>query len=427
MVNKYIRIAEKLFIILGLSFFSGVFGVDSLGLLLPSIVVTLIRFFVWGMSTILICIFWKDTIIICKRNILLCILTVLALLSFVWSEFPDFTLSISRDILMMTSFGLYFATRFNQKEQVQLIAYTLLIGCFLSIIVALLFPMVGIHQGSAGMDDHPGAWKGVYGHKNNFGSMMVLCSITFFTLPKENSIIYKWFGFGLSLVLMLLSTSKTSLVLSFVLVLIIMFYKNFRWHGKISVIFTNIGILLIGCFAVPLLTYWVELLTGLGKDATLTGRTPIWTYALGRLMEKPLLGYGRAAFWAPKSPYAIEAGQALGTGWVAPHGHNGFLDLALDLGLIGFSLFLIIYLTVFVRALKQGYATKNLEYLWPLAYVTFLSINNVTESIFLRGENVYWTLFLTVVFTLTQRKKIQQINIPNKKNYMHVTSTRLNT
>ncbi|MBW4593975.1 MAG: O-antigen ligase family protein [Brasilonema angustatum HA4187-MV1] len=421
MVKKYLRIAEKAFIILGLSFFSSVFGVDSLGLVLPSAVVTFIRFFVWGMSTLLVAVFWKKTIILCRKNILLCILSVIALLSFLWSEFPDFTLFNSRDILMMTSFSLYFATRFNQKEQVQVIANALLIGCFLSIIAALVLPSVGIHQASDAMEAHPGAWKGVYGHKNNFGSMMVLSSITFFTLPKENSFFYKWFGFGLSLVLMLLSTSKTSLVLSFVLIFIIMFYKNFRWHGKISVIFTNIGILLLGCIIVPLLTYWVELLTGLGRDATFTGRTPIWTYALGRLMERPLLGYGRGAFWAPKSPYAIEAGQALGTGWVAPHGHNGFLDIALDLGLIGFSLFLIIYFTAFVRALKQGYATKNLEYLWPLAYLTFLSINNVTESILLRGENVYWTLFITVAFTMSQRKIIQPINIQNKKSYLHVT------
>ncbi|NMF61501.1 O-antigen ligase family protein [Brasilonema octagenarum] len=420
-MKKYLRIAEKAFIVLGLSFLSGVFGVDSLGLVLSSAVVTFIRFFVWGMSTLLVAVFWKNTIITCRNNILLCILSVIALLSFFWSEFPDFTLFNSRDVLMMTSFSLYFATRFNQKQQVQVIANTLLIGCFLSIIAAFVLPSVGIHQASDAMVSHPGAWKGVYGHKNNFGSMMVLSSVTFFTLPKENSFLYKWFGFGFSLVLMLLSTSKTSLVLSFVLIFIIMFYKNFRWHGKISVIFTNIGVLLLGCIIVPLLTYWVELLTGLGRDATFTGRTPIWTYALGRLMERPLLGYGRGAFWAPKSPYAIEAGQALGTGWVAPHGHNGFLDIALDLGLIGFLLFLTIYFTAFVRALKQGYATKNLEYLWPLAYLTFLSINNVTESILLRGENVYWTLFITVAFTLSQRKTVQPINIPNQKNYLHVT------
>jgi exopolysaccharide production protein ExoQ len=398
--SKSLRLAEKSFIILGLSFFSGIFGVYSLSLVLPKVVVTLVRFLVWGMSSILICVFWKSTIIILSRNILICILTALAFLSFSWSEFPDFTLFNAKDILMMTSFSLYFAIRFSLKEQVQLIASTFFLGSIISTIFALGYPDIGIH-GADGLVEHLGAWKGIYGHKNVLGSMMVLSSLTFFLLPKENLNLYKWTGVFLSIFLMVLSTSKTSIVLSFVLILIIIFYKNFRWQGKISVIFTNIGILILGCLAVFVLTYWIELLTGLGRDPSLTGRTPIWGYALTRLMERPLLGYGRGAFWAPNSQYAVEAGQAIG-GWIPPHGHNGLVDLALDVGLIGLSLFLISYFTVFLRALKQAYGTKNPEELWSLVYLTFLAMNNVTESCLLYGANLYWVLFITVVFTLNE-------------------------
>ncbi len=414
-MSKSLRFAEKIFIILGLSFFSGVFGVESMGDVLPKAIVTLIRFFVWGMSSILVCIFWKSAIITATRDKLLCILTALVLLSFIWSEFPSFTLSETRDVLMMTSFGLYFATRFNLKEQVQLVACTLLIGSILSTIFALAFPALGIH-----ISDHPGAWKGVYGHKNSLGSMMVLSSLTFFLLPKESSILYKWCGFIFSLILMILSTSKTSLVLSILLLLIIMFYKNFHWKGKISVIFIDIGILILGCVAVLVFTYWVELITGLGKDPTLTGRTPLWGATLARLMERPLLGYGRGAFWAPKSQYAIEAGQAIGSGWVPPHGHNGFLDLALDVGLIGFSLFLMSYFTSFARALKRSYATKNLEELWPLAYLTFLAMNNVTESCLLYQANVYWVLFITVCLTTNQKRKFKKNSNLRNKSDLHL-------
>ncbi len=408
--SESLRLAEKGFIILGLSFFTGVFGVHSLALVLPSAVVTLIRFFVWGMSTLLVGILWKSTIIIVSRNVLLCILTALAYLSFSWSEFPDYTLFNARDILMMTSFGLYFATRFSFKEQVKLVGITLLIGCFLSTIFALEFPEIGLH-GLDEVESHPGAWKGVYGHKNFLGSMMVLNSVAFFLLPKENPLIYRYAGFIFSLVLMLLSTSKTSLVLSFLLLSIIMFYQNFRWQGKISVIFTDIAILIGGCVLVLLLTYWVELLTGLGRDPSLTGRTFIWGYALTRLMERPLLGYGRGAFWAPGSEYAVEAGQSIGTSWIPPHAHNGIVDLSLDVGLIGLSLFLIIYFTAFVRALKLAYATKNPEDLWPLAYLTFLAMNNVTESCLLLSANVYWVLFITVVFTINQKGKFKKLTI----------------
>ena len=392
------RFAEKSFIILGLSFFSGIFGVYSLGLVLPQAVITLILFLVWGMSNILICVLWKSTIITVSRNILICILTALAFFSFIWSEFPEFTLFNARDVSMMTSFGLYFATRFSLKEQVQLVAITLFLGIFLSIIFGIGYPDIGIH-GADGLVEHLGAWKGIYGHKNTLGSMMVLSSLTFFLLPKENSNLYKWTGFIFSVILMVLSTSKTSLVLSFVLILIIIFYKNFRWQGKISVIFTNIGILILGCLTILVLNYWIELLTGLGRDPSFTGRTPLWGYALIRLMERPLLGYGRGAFWAPNSQYASEIGQSITSGWIPPHAHNGFVDLALDVGLIGLSLFLISYFKVFLRELKQAYATKNPEEIWSLVYLTFLAMNNVTESCLLYGANLYWVLFLRVCFT----------------------------
>lgn len=409
-LSKFLRLAEKGFIILGLSFFSGVFGVHALGALLPKFVVTLVRFSVWGMSTILVCLLWKSTIITASRDKLLCLLTVLALVSFVWSESPDFTLFNARDVLMMTSFGLYFATRFSLKEQVQLVACTLFIGSLLSTILAIGLPSIGVHQAD-GIESHPGAWKGVYGHKNELGSMMVLNSLTFLALPKENSNFYKWCGLSFSLVLMLLSTSRTSLVLSILLILLMVFYKNYRWQGKISVIFIDIGILLLGCVALLIFTYWVELLTGLGRDPTLTGRTPLWGTVLARLMERPLLGYGYAAFWAPKSKYAIEAGYAIGSGWVPPHAHNGLIDLLLDVGFIGLSFFLMSYFTTFAQALKRAYATINPEDLWPLAYLSFLAMNNVTESYLMHLANVYWVLFITVVFTINQKSKFKKLTV----------------
>ncbi len=115
------RLAEKIFIILGLSFFAGVFGINSLGLILPKFIVQLLMYFIWGMSSFLVCFFWKSAIITASKNKFLCILTLLALLSFTWSLFPNYTFINAREVLMMTSFGLYFATRFSLKEQVQLL------------------------------------------------------------------------------------------------------------------------------------------------------------------------------------------------------------------------------------------------------------------------------------------------------------------
>jgi O-antigen ligase len=405
-LNQLIRLIEKSFIVLGLTFFSGAFGTYSLGIVVPSFVIGLIKFFVWGTSTFLILILWKNTLITIRRNLLLFLLTALACLSFMWSQVPYFTLNISTDILYMTFFGLYFAIRFSLKEIVELVALTLFIGGIISTICAIGMPRIAVHIG----DVHAGAWKGIYNYKNQLGSIMNLMCVSFFALPKDNLKIYKYSGIMFSILLILLSTSKTSLVVFLLLISTIIFYKNFRWKGKISVILLDIGILILGCFTVVIVTYWVEILTELGRDATLTGRTPIWGVMIVRLMQRPFLGYGIGAYFSPKSPYAFEAGQALKTGWIPPSGHNGFLDLAVDIGLIGLGLFIIIYLTSFIRALKLAYASKNSEDIFPLVYLIMLATNNITESLLLYESNIYWVLFVTITFVLNQNSSVTDEN-----------------
>ncbi|AFY55945.1 lipid A core-O-antigen ligase-like enyme [Rivularia sp. PCC 7116] len=413
--SQIIRLLEKSFIFIGLTFFSGVFGVDSLGIVLPQSIVSLFRFSTWGISAFLVLLLWQNTLIKISQNLLLFILVAIAYFSFIWSQFPDVTFFTSRDILMTTCFGLYFATRFSLKEQVELIAFTLLIGAIASIFCVVALPNVAIHS-----DVHAGALKGLYGHKNHFGGMMILMCLTFFALPKENLKIYKYFGMMFSVFLILLSTSKTSLVISLLLISIVFFYKNFRWKGKISVVLLDVGILILGCVSIFVFAYWVELLTGLGRDATLTGRTPVWGVMISRLMERPFFGYGRGAFFAPKSAYAFEAGQAIKTGWIPPHGHNGFLDLAVDVGFVGLALFLITYLVSFARALKRAYTSHNPEDFFPLTFLLLLIMNNVTESLLIYQSNIYWVLFLTTTFTLSQKESISEDNEDEEmeENYM---------
>ncbi|PLZ97211.1 O-antigen polymerase, partial [Fischerella thermalis CCMEE 5328] len=188
-IVNYLKFAEKGLFILGLSFFSGIFSPESMGTILPEIFVSFIRFSLWGIFTFLIVLVWQDAIAIINRNKILFILSVLAYFSFIWSELPDYTLLNARDIWMMTTFALYFAIRFSFKEQIKIITYTLLIGMFMSFIFVYAFPGIGRHW-----VDHPGAWKGVYGHKNYLGSLMVLSSLAFLSLSKDSLLIYRWGG-----------------------------------------------------------------------------------------------------------------------------------------------------------------------------------------------------------------------------------------
>jgi O-antigen ligase len=411
-MQNFLYKLEKSFAILGLLFFSGAFGEALPALISP------IRYLVWGGSIALILLRWRSSLHTARRDIILWILSVIILLSFLWSHLPAFTIRDNREVIQMACFGLYFAARYTIKEQIYLVAWTLGIGAIGSIIFALAVPSVGIHQ-----LDHPGAWKGLYGYKNNLGSMMVLSAFTFFLLPiRYTNRFYKWAGFGLSIAVMLLSTSKTSLVVSILIIAILVFYRNFRWEGKVTVFFLDIFILGLASLVLLVFTNWVELLTTLGKDPTLTGRTPMWGVAFMRLMDKPLLGYGRGAFWAPGSHYAREAGRAVSNGFVPPHIHNGFIDLALDVGFIGFVLFLISFLIAYSRALKQAYATDSTENIWYLGFLMFLFMNNMTESYLLFKSNIYWVLYMTTALSAMKTYPVFKGFIKKESNVLASTS-----
>ncbi len=393
-MKKIIARSEICFVIISLTFFVG-----AIARIFPSpAIVFLVRYLIWGITGIAIYSQRRIVLYAIRRNILLCILTIIILLSFFWSLYPVSTIKNLREVLQMTMFALYFATRFSLKEQVKLIASTFALGILLSLFYGIFMPGIAIHQGG-----HAGAWKGIYDYKNTFGSMMVLSSVAFFSLPVEKPIdkLYKWVGYSMSLVMILLSTSKTSLVISCLLIFILLLYKNFRWKGKISVVYLDIGVLIFSCIATFVLTEWVNIVNGLGRDPTMTGRTVIWDYALLQIEERPLLGFGRGAFWDPQSPYAFAAGRQLSSWFRPPHAHNGFIDLGLDVGLIGLALFVAVFLISYVRSLRMAYSSKKQEDIWPMAFLTFLAMNNITESYLLRGATIYWVLYLTTAMSLS--------------------------
>ncbi len=412
---KNIEPVEKVFSVLALTFFSGglLLGgnegtIPATPGLIPTYIVTLIRYLIWVGSTALLLLRWRNTLAVASRDLVLWILVTLILLSYIWSNLPTYTLLGGREVWQMTTFALYFASRYSLREQVRLVAWTFGIGSAFSLIFALGFPSIGKHGA-----DHPGSWKGIYDYKNTLGSMMLIGSLAFFLLPVDNPKrkFLKWLGLCLPLSVIVLSTSKTAIVVCFLLAVMLIFYRAFRWQGKISVIYLDLTVLVVGIVGTFVLTNWAALLGSMGKDPTLTGRTPMWDMIIKFIMDKPFLGYGRGAFWAPGTGYPAIVGGTLSHRFVAPHGHNGYLDFALDVGLIGLGLFLFCFITAFIKALKRAYAAKSPEEIWPLAFLLFLAMNNIMESYILRLANIYWVLFVATVLSVPQ---IVPKHFPNK-------------
>ncbi|MEB3294954.1 MAG: O-antigen ligase family protein [Synechococcales bacterium] len=391
-MKRFIAIAEIVFVIFGFTFFTGVGlfgGKPGAPALIPIVLATPLRYFVWGMAGLLLCLRWKRSLTVATQNPLLILLTVWVSCSFVWSENFALSLDKSREVWQMATFGFYLGTRFTLKQQLRLFSGSLLLGAILSILLAIGVPYIGIHQ-----DEHVGAWKGIYVFKNALGSMMSLAAACFTLLPLQP--IVKAVGVFLAMALMLLSTSKGALLLFFINLFLLYLYRSFRWKGKITVILIDLGLLVGGTVITVVLSQWVNLLTALGKDPTLTGRIPMWGSALQALMEKPLFGFGRGVFWAEGSYRALTAGRSVNYGYIPPNCHNGFIDLSLDNGFIGLGLFFLCFFVTYITALRRAYGSNRGEDSLPLAFLTLLLINNCTESYLLDLTNIYWVLFTAV-------------------------------
>ena len=380
-------------------YFMGGLGV----FLTTSLMLTLFRYTILLITFTLLTIRWRTTLQVAKKCPTIWLLSALAIASVVWSIFPQVSYdSIRGQLLQTTLFGLYFASRFTLKEQLQLVAVTLGIGACLSLFYGLAIPSIGITGGGK----FAGAWRGIYGGKNGLSNRMAMALLAFFVLAinKDNkqARLFAWAGIGLAIALILLSTSKSGLVTFIMLLLVLSFYRKYRWEGKKTILLLDLLILILGVITVGVIGNWDTLLTDLGRDPTLTGRTLIWQGAIAKIQERPWLGYGRGSFWATGSRYAAEVGAGVAHGYIPGYAHNGFIDLTLALGLIGLLLFTVIFATTFMKALKRAYRAEDSGEFWPLGFLVLLVMANLSESNLMNGGNIFWVLFVAISFSLNQ-------------------------
>lgn len=387
----------------GYSIVSWLFFCNGIGTIVGEneAILKLLRYSILLIALLLLLARWKTTLRALSKGGVLWLFVGLMVASLSWSMSPSYTLeSIRGEVLPMTAFALYFASRFNMREQMQILAITLGIGAALSLFYAIAIPSIGRHGG----DEFDGAWKGIYPQKNNFSTTLTMTMLVFFVLSLVNQNhrerLLARCGLLLSVAMIVLSTSKSGLIIFILMLIVVMLSRLFRWRGSRSVLVLDIGgLTMLGLGAVLSVT-WQAIVIGLGKDPTLSARTYIWTGAIEKIMQEPLLGYGRAAFWVPDSIPAWEVGALASKGFIPSHAHNGFIDIALELGLVGLGLFVLGFIPTYLLALRRAYRARHPEDLWPFAFLTLMVISNMTETVLMTRTSPYWVLYMTLFLSL---------------------------
>lgn len=206
--------------------------------------------------------------------------------------------------------------------------------------------------------------------------------------------------------MLLLSRSKTSLVIFIVLVILLPFFNALRWNSGLKVHFFMIVVILSGGIATWFINIQEGVLTSLGRDSTLTGRLPLWSTLVDASQDRPWLGFGYNAFWLGWQGDGSSSVWSMHP-WHPNHAHNAFLDLYLNLGLIGLTVFMLGFLSVCIKAANWVRLTKTAEGFWPLMYMIFLLLINQTESVLLSQNNILWLLYVTIGLSMTIQRHAQ--------------------
>ncbi|MEO1374463.1 MAG: O-antigen ligase [Cyanobacteria bacterium J06635_10] len=362
-------------------------------------------FFNYLVTFFLLILRWKKVMQVMKKEKIILLLVGIAVLSFVWSSLPKKTLTRGIAIIGTTLFGIYIASRYTIKQQLQLLGWMYGIAVIFSFLFIAAIPNWGIMGGI-----HEGRWRGIYNHKNTLGKVIVP-GITVFLLLAYNSKKYSWLfwmAFSLAFILLVRSSSTSSLLNGVCLIAASISFRVFRWRDNLMVP-TTIAMVSFGTIFYVIVSWTTELiLKALGKDTTLTGRGDMWPYIFEMIGQHPFLGYGYGAFWYGPDTPSFYIWQA--TGWTPPNSHNGFLDLWLQIGLIGLLIYLFGYLAITLpKALYWLRVTRTSEGFWPLTYMTYMFLANISETTLMIQNDIFWVLYVAVAFSVQIPPERQRI------------------
>ena len=261
--------------------------------------------------------------VLCLSYFLWCLLTCL------WAEAPD--ISLKRWIVFACEVlaGLGIARRASPRQ-------------FVWVTWACTFSWVALGVVAEVTQSTFRPWEGGYRfagifHPNEMGGVCALLSMSSLYLAHgrgvRNRLMLGMLGVGV--VFMILTGSRTalaSMLVSYAAMWLLMTPgPKFVMRSLVAVAGISLFMVASGLGVLDVSQESVELGRQDNDVGSLTGRVPLWEELLGYVAERPLLGYGFNGFWTGDRIADISAVQ----GWTLSSAHNVYIDLLLNIGLIG--------------------------------------------------------------------------------------------
>lgn len=319
-----------------------------------------------------------------------------------WSVAPDATARRFVAIVFTTLAGVVLAARWDWRRLAEIVAAAHALSAVLSLLLALLKPDWGVMS-----ELFPGAWRGLWSEKNNMGGAMAMgagfCLAAAALSPPRRWI---WVGFaGLCVFLVLMSTSKTALLALILTLGAVAYVWLVRRHPAVAATMAWLAVIGVILAVLVGLTLSDQVLAWLGKDATLTGRTAIWEGLLRQVSTRPWTGFGYGAIWDNTDPYGPLSWITADAKYKPNHAHNGWLEVLLNIGLIGLTIWALWFVETWARTIFALFTSPAAWLVFP-ALVAY-SIVMMTESVTLNWHDLRWVLFVAFAVKLAAGERRQ--------------------
>jgi len=301
----------------------------------------------------------------------------------------------------------------NQRHFAELLGTAALIVILICYLGLIVFPGIAIHSAGDLLEpEHAGAWRGLFDHKNIAGAMMAIFMLIGIFVATAHSFRFGLIVTGLAAIFLFFTGSKTSMGLGPFVVLI-----GFAC-ARIGSIWLR-GLVALGPLAI-LLTATVgsvlfkpvnAIVQAVSPGQTFTGRTEIWSFALDRFWNRAIFGYGFEGFWGSDYVRYAEIGEnetGIAQGMV--HGHSGYVDLAIGLGIPGLLIALLVLVVLPLRDHHRVIRTPENKALAELFFRIwmFCIYSACLESFFFRrADPVWFSLAIAIIgLRLTARYRV---------------------
>lgn len=151
----------------------------------------------------------------------------------------------------------------------------------------------------------------------------------------------------------------------------------------------------------------------LNSPRALTGRVEIWLMALRYIGDNFWLGSGYGSFWqvGPSGPVF-----RYGAGWLhlMPNAHNGYLDLAVQLGIVGAVLGAAAgFLVPLYSAVAYAPMTRSVRWL-ALSVIFFAAAHNLLEATLFNRDNTEFVLLVVMIAIVSAHRTPLRKPVPRR-------------